>query len=837
MRLILLILLLFLSFSANAALDPDGCANSGEGLSDAELAAAGYVVVEDPVASAATNTANIQNAVNTAFNQRKAVFFRPDTWTINDSIELMIPKHDTDNINGGTRYSYTLVGSYCGDEKPTIVMADNTHNLTNQQAMDEPVPMFLFWKDDKSKGYIVPPDETRGGQHYNTVIRNLRLETGANTGVVGIRMGGAEGSSIQEIDIDATGGFAGLYNINGSGGYVYRVSVTGGKHGIFNHFLRGGGALVAGLTLSGQEEEPIAHNHYAPLVIVGFDIKHDTGPIYSAVQGSWSNGSGFSVYDGLPANTAGDYQDTGRNSVSFVDGKIEITGESSNFFRSEGPAVHLRNVYLKGETIAVRLVGAGNLNLPDTDNWYRVPEFAGHTGMDGPWNGPGGYHRGVVTDNHWFNGASSPKDTAITLSEQANPPAELQTQHFYDLGICNVEKDGMLFADDYGANPNDSGDDTTEIQAALTAAGDDGAVFLPAVTYSWPPPVGYVLTGTLTLGKNASLCGVSRYSSHLNIMNWTPSVAAQPLIQTVDAADAAPVLADFKIWTERNNDSVQKGWNNHAYAINWQSGEGVYRDVHVMSSDKVEYNWGGPPGIRKQFWIIDNGGGKVFGMTNADGWDPGQMHSATYLTDPADAYPKDDMRYLDRDNDPVMDTSGRYVYVDGTTNPLTFYGFHCQYTQPYQGAMCEINGASNVTLFAGKSELFDDEEKYLKYYQNNNNAHTSAILQIVDSTDITYIGAEGIYEPGNNRGAVEVLGTSSDVLIANIGKARKKKTDRNTATQFFVKEGAVNAGVRFDSHNVIYASTTGDHIVPALPSAPTGPGVPTDFTLKVAVAQ
>jgi hypothetical protein len=116
------------------------------------------------------------------------------------------------------------------------------------------------------------------------VIRNVRIVLGDNPGAVGIRHAGAEGSSAQEVTIDVRGGFAGIYNLNSTGGYTYNVEVYGGKYGIYQHSHGGGSTLITGLKLADQTDTPIVAIAKNTLGIVGFEIQHDDGKIISSIK-------------------------------------------------------------------------------------------------------------------------------------------------------------------------------------------------------------------------------------------------------------------------------------------------------------------------------------------------------------------------------------------------------------------------------------------------------------------------------------------------------------------------------------------------------------------------
>ena len=63
-------------------------------------------------------------------------------------------------------------------------------------------------------------------------------------GAAAIRFWGAPGGSLEDININATGAYAGILDLPGTGGGVYNLSVTGGDYGI--SITRRGFATIAG---------------------------------------------------------------------------------------------------------------------------------------------------------------------------------------------------------------------------------------------------------------------------------------------------------------------------------------------------------------------------------------------------------------------------------------------------------------------------------------------------------------------------------------------------------------------------------------------------------------
>lgn len=205
------------------ALDPAGCRS----LTDAELRAAGYEPVRAHGAvgdGIIDDTAAIKSAIAAANLARRVVYLHPGTYLVSDTLELRQDPLTTNQIEAGRGHpGQTLLGSYCGAERPTIRLADGTAPQTDEQTVAaEPFPLVLLWRPRSASS--ASPDDDDSSHTYDLVVRNVRLVLGDNPGAVGVRHNGAEGSSVSEVTINATGAFAGLYNLCGSGGYTYDVT-------------------------------------------------------------------------------------------------------------------------------------------------------------------------------------------------------------------------------------------------------------------------------------------------------------------------------------------------------------------------------------------------------------------------------------------------------------------------------------------------------------------------------------------------------------------------------------------------------------------------------------
>jgi Pectate lyase superfamily protein len=725
------------------------------------------------------DTVAIQEAIDEANRVRRVVYLHPGTYLVSDTLELRQDVYQTLSNNGVGRFGQMLLGSYCGAHRPTIRLADGTATETDEQAIAaEPLPVVLLWR--ASSASSPGPDDTDGSRDWNQVVRNVHIVLGNNPGAVGIRHGGAEGCSAQEVTIDATGGFAGLYNLNGSGGYTYNVEVVGGKYGIYQEHSRGGSTLVVGLRLSGQVETPIAIGGYTPFGLVGFEIIHDDGQIISSI-------SGPETAHTVPGELRTAFHDSGGH-VFLVDGSIEITGtDNTEILSNTTRSVYLKNVHVKGRTdVLANSATSGTLQVTDNSLWMRISEFSYSGPYTSLYGEPGHLIQSAPSDDTYYDGVLLPASDDTVVSEQQNPPPDLITRHLYREGLCNVEASGNVFVTDHGADPNDEIDDTAAINAAIDAAkSGSNNVFLSG---SHADPASgalshtYLVSGTLNLGSQTTLCGVTRYSSVLSATAWSPS-SDSPVLATPDDVNATTAIADFKILIPSSSGYQANGndpqYDPHVYALLWRAGRGsLYRDVYAQRA------WG-DPGKTRVTVITGNGGGRWYGVTQHGGYPPPDV----------DPGPDEDRPFTDGSGNLKMSPLARQMLILSTHEQLDFYPYHCQHMTQPRAALVEIRDASNVHLYGIKSEMGSVPERMSVIVQSNPPELVPVWMYIINSNNIWLTGHEGLSQTGADRSLIE-LTQSSDVTIASMGRRGNGVVVGNAALPqdqwYFVKDDSAS---------------------------------------------
>lgn len=203
---------------------------------DDELLKLGYLDVTllgaDPTGSV-VSTQQIRDAVVLARDYDLVCFFPSGTYLVDDTIHCM---KKSKLVNGTWRtdnHVCQLIGS--GNERPLIKLVPGA---TKFQDANNPMPVFWFyamsaWGQQAECEGSIDPLCGQSNVNFNQIIKGFDIDLGQNSGAIGIRHAGAQGASIEDIKINATGAYAGLYNPPGQAGGTYNVEIDGGKYGFY----------------------------------------------------------------------------------------------------------------------------------------------------------------------------------------------------------------------------------------------------------------------------------------------------------------------------------------------------------------------------------------------------------------------------------------------------------------------------------------------------------------------------------------------------------------------------------------------------------------------------
>jgi len=601
---------------------------------DPRLASLGFLdVTQAPYRADPTgrtdSTAAIQRAINDARDARLVCFLPPGRYLVSDTIQGVIGVVNWDEwpydgpadpwvAEASFNYPCVLMGS-TGNGRATIVLKDHAPGFDDP---DHPKPVLYFWARSMQSFGPRDPNQPQPNINFNQKILHVDIELGrGNSGAIGIDHRGAEGATIEDVRIDATGAFAGIRHAPGSGGAMHGITVVGGRYGLY---LPGSqpSPLVSDLRLRGQTEASIYFRSRGPLTVVGAQI----------------DGAGIRV-DCPPAPWDG--------ALSLVDSVLRIrNGEPA--VRS-GRSVVLDNVWVRNAAVLVQ-VGDSQTIPGNAHGWVHARLVA----VGGLVRYPAKFGVGQRRDGLWLDGKQLDEPVLCEIETDRGPSPDVTRRHQLPPMPCwNAKTTINVREPPYNAKGDGKTDDTAALQAAID---EHDAIFLPKGKY--------LLSKPLRLRASTKLFGVTNLLSVLAPLEGAAAFSdphhPQPLIETVDDADAETMLAMLKLELPVRNPCV--------YALRWRAGRrSVVRNIYPIRTfwhpHATSYDI---PMIR----IEGSGGGRWYTQTLLGWWSQGPGY--------------------------------RHLLVEGTREPLRFY--HLQPQHARCEAMVELRDAQNVDIFSMKAE-------------------------------------------------------------------------------------------------------------------------------------
>ncbi len=412
-------------------------------------------------------TSALQRAIVDARDARLAAYLPAGAYTLSDTLECIQGVVERDHWDWGPADPFVWNESYyfpCvifgSGPKTRLALAPKAPGFDNPRS---PKPVIHYWARQES--YIQkPPDpsQIQPNISFNQLVVALAIDLGGNPGAVGINHQAAQGSAIQDVEIDARGAFAGIHKIPGSGGGLHGITVRGGRYGILarddDTNWRGSMPVptLSYMTLLGQTEAAIVHEGRGTMNIVGALIE----------------GAGITAHGLVNAPWYG--------SLNVID-SILRPGQGVCAVRSNHSVV-LNNVYLDGAGEIACVEGHEPLRAAGP-GWTHVREYAGGATVEFP-KALGGEKR---PDAVYIDGERTGISLADTTRADA-PPQGLREQHhwserlpyWFDPRVANVR------AAPYNARGDGKADDTEAIQKAIDAG---EWVFLPKGEYMISRPL------------------------------------------------------------------------------------------------------------------------------------------------------------------------------------------------------------------------------------------------------------------------------------------------------------------------------------------------------------
>jgi hypothetical protein len=561
------------------------------------LAQIGYLDVTQPPYNADPSgrrdaTAALQQAVKDARDARLITFLPAGRYLISDTIQGIqgtVKRDDWPHegysdpwvMHASFEYPCVIMGPGEGS-RAVIVLADRAAGFDDPQ---RPKPVMYLWARMETPHVTgsVDPTEPQMSINFNQKIVNVDFELGAdNPGAVAINHQGAEGSTVEDVTIDATGAFAGIQNAPGSGGAIHGVTVTGGRYGLYVRNDKGRIAsqpmpVMSGLRLTGQQEAAVLHDGNGPLTIVGAQI----------------DGAGIAADSPRRQSFSG--------ALNIVDTVIRMNRASPAVKGNH--SIVLQNVFIGHAAVAAEVTGQWTLaGIPD--GWLHVQEYAA------PASNPaqewaGGEPR---RDDLWIGGHRHDEPIARTSPRPPPDTDEFVARHRWPSPFPSAHSPGAVNVKDAPFNAKGDGvsDDAPAIQRAIDA---HPIVFLPKGTFALSRP--------LRLHARTKLMGIGNVQTVLTSLPGGPAYrdpdAPQPLVETVDDAAAETVLAFMKLLVPVRNPSV--------YALRWRAGRNsIVRNVYPI---REAFHAHGAAMNHPLVRIEGSGGGRWYTNVLLHWWDQG----------------------------------------------------------------------------------------------------------------------------------------------------------------------------------------------------------------------
>lgn len=695
--------------------DYPGVTNNGTGdcqpgiqaaLNDAFAANAAY----QRACSKLINTAGAN--LNTSLATRPlVVFFPPGVYQISNILTSY--QWEPGDVQ---HYGFNVVaGSTEGTARPRIKLAAGAPNY---QSATTPWPMISFRCLMGGTGNpvaVTNPMSAPAGYSDNTPanfyshLRNLDFDCNGNPGAVGVVMAGAQGCGIENVKVWATNAFAGFYNVPGAGCCSANLEVDGGQYGLVDGYFGTlglkiatgtSGATIAGLNLVGQTTAALLlDDEVAPVTVVGFNITNCSGVAVKNQNYYFSSGGAVTLLDGQII-------------MSGAGNPVAITNVGKNYY--------VRNVYFAGTT---NLITSSGITTSGAGPWSQVVEYS----FNNPQNVVGvppntNYAAGAnilesfgVTNGVVENNLNAFPVSPVVVTNSGAPVVDLVARHLWvNYPAYNgATNDLPTVVVSTNAGWNNTNDATLVLQAAIDSASTSNAqVFLPAGLY--------YITNTVRLHTNTVLLGAGRQLSQIVASQlWKPTNGEATMMQSDDNAGAATTLAYLTL-TPRVEVSQSDSSYERIGALTWQAG-GNSVVLGLEAVDVWMYWTNCQPRAILNF--TNHGGGRFYGTSPNGSSGGGGEGNAGF----------------------------RMVRINGTSQPLWFYGFSVDYGNILNDERVELVGASNVRFLGLK------EESYFPYILMTNCTNIAAY---------SFGNAQFKIPVGN--GFFQVLGASTNILLANL---------------------------------------------------------------------
>jgi hypothetical protein len=533
-------------------------------------------------------TSTLQQAIRDARDARLITFLPAGRYRVSGTLTGIQGTVDWDNWPyegfadpwvryASFEYPCVLMGPAEGG-RAVLVLDDNAVGFDEPE---NPKPVIHLWSRMEYGG--IDKSKPQTSINFNQKIVDIDIELGDdNPGAVGIDHQGAEGSVIEDVNIDASGSFAGIWKALGSGGAIHGVTVTGGRYGFYirnpeRHRGSQPSPVVSTVRLLGQTENAILYDGRGPLTIVGALIE------------------GAGIKSDCPESM------THYGALNIIDAVITMHQDIPAVISNH--SVVLNNVYVQNARTAVQIKEEWSLSGKE-DGWIHIEEYVAPATNKAHELAGGKLRR----DDLWIDGVKRGEPIVAMSYEAPKAPEELVSRHDWQKPFPSRLSPGAVNVREapYNAVGDGVADDYDALQRAID---EHNTVFVPKGIYALSKP--------LFLHAGTRLIGIGNVQTVITAQEGAESFGdpdnPQPLIETVDDPQAETVLAFMKLLVPVRNPCV--------YALRWRAG----RNSNVRNVYPIREKWHphstamGHPMVR----IEGSGGGRWYTTVLLHWWEQG----------------------------------------------------------------------------------------------------------------------------------------------------------------------------------------------------------------------
>jgi len=662
-----------------------------------------------------TGTVDVTDAINEAIvmarDNQLVCYFPSGTYLISDTIKAMLLSYDHNNnpndpYFSDRRFPCVLEGE-CTN-RPVLKLKDGApgFNTPTEGGSKAAVMIWAAPRVDQTitkngntiqypKGSTDPEAEFPGIA-FNQIFRNFVIDLGNNNpGAVGVRFSGAQGASMENVKIIATGAYAGLHRTMGQASGYYNIEIIGGRYGIqINDPRLSEYAFMSGVRFINQTQYAIWGLAWFPINITGFYIESPHGR----------------VFNNHPATRGG---------IALIDGVINATGTPNEavFKTYSKRNIYLKNVDIKGNGRIIDVVNNPSESITaNANSWTKFVELSYCPDGQNRWKNL----TECTIDQQDFNTSftvNQPLDTTEIFNKHIGPIKDC-----FDIESAINVKD----ASDMNGNPalgDGDNNDTPALQWALNNT-DNYNVFLPKGEYK--------IDTTLLLKYHTNLYGVGKVFSRIKAApGWNN--ADQPIIRTINNPDANTRLTNVMI-------EIDPEENHNLTALHWQAGRNSVVNNIMLGVDGFSTEQTPLSSIHYGFQINGSGGGRWYNTC-------AEWQKLRYTT----RHPAYRFLLVENTTEPLSFYSLNVERV--RTEPQTeiknaanvdIYYFKAEAggdaglgsSQPYSIPL-KINDSNNLNIYSGTGKVeVDSLEAFVEIYNSYNTSavHLKSIKDTVKRT-------------------------------------------------------------------------------------------------------